>query len=1123
MGKQCNNKNKLINLSQSEDYFNIEDKACYDVKISNSIFNGFDSIASIYYGNVTFENDIFTNANLSKELETTALKMDESLILTSYKPINNIYVNNCIFTQLYTYSFPLFTIYSSKLNIKNTKFNSCVSSTNYLINISKNENYEPLEINDSFFQSNSVVIGGTKNNINLNNTIIQKPKITNTPSVIFDTTDSHYTISNSKFRFLNLTKTSKLMFNSLNDFSILNTQFLNLTSDYDYMIKCLYHDLAMIDVVISYALNQSSSPKSSIIFYDSGDEKRKLIINNVIFAYCIVSDSIMKITGNDTKIYLNSLKLYENTIGGALIKFEPQYSEISITNIEVKNCKNNRDNHGIFSFANNVNITISNSHFLYNKSDYGGTLYFKDIKNLNLNIVNTFFIENNSKYGGAIYLSMNDYEDIDYRSISLHNVTFQNNVATYFGGAIYFKNSLNYLKSMTGSVFKNNTADIAGGAIFTTNESINTLIFSNLDAFVNNTSKAYGKNYASFPSLALPINKTGNFKISSGNSVSISYIVKDIYGQQIRDTPKLHSNFQLVAELFEISKYDIGDTNGYIKPFYILENHIKTFNNGECIFNDLKIYANPKDYIIHFSMENDPYNITFAINDIPITIKDCENTEIKNNKTYNNYNITYCEKPKCKNGCVNGICMPPIDNHTNNYCKCYAGFDGITCNNVSYESLSNMLTRTRTMQYTIVGLETSIFIFSIYLKNNKVIAEIGYYKLLLLHIALICITVSVVFDGHNDNFMNFLNSISRHTGLFILISVFHCIINISRKLGIPNKDYEIKMLEIRTVDLTKHSKISFSFGSKKSKRSKIRFLNHKGNERKKIAKTSYIPRYNNKSCEFYTNYDNDRENSFTLNKNGSISNDFLVYENLFKRIKEIYENNFKIMFLCVFCITVLIILGINSVIEYNKDIYKNSSIFNNEAYFRKTHVISTNKKWMCINPLSRLNTAFHFAEYLYLIYFITKSSFIWKYEGIFKINIKIYYSVILLLTIGIPPNIISDLVLTNNPNRIPFLLIISNICYSMIYIMVIFDFLYVAFKKNVKISDYFICPKMNFCFFHRSYICGCLKDESEKDEIENLKKFLFLYKYFSVMFEIQNKKIKLVNTNQRIAYIQTLY
>jgi len=288
-------------------------------------------------------------------------------------------------------------------------------------------------------------------------------------------------------------------------------------------------------------------------------------------------------------------------------------------------------------------------------------------------------------------------ENIDDRSIYLNNVVFLNNKATSFGGAIYFNNSISYLKSIKNTTFQKNIAEVAGGAIFTTRESVNPLITNN-ELYKNNTSKAYGPNYAGFPAIAELQTKTKDknskknesYNISSGNPISFHFIIKDIFQQMIVDSPKLHSNFPIIAELIEGDDTPYSDsmnnTKIDFKYTFILKNNMNDISDGECKINDLTIYSNPTNYKLRFSTTDKDYNITFTENDIPITITNCDINELKKTiNTHSNYNITYCEKPKCKYDCNKGICLPKNEEHDDNYCLCEDGFIGFNCNTIEIE------------------------------------------------------------------------------------------------------------------------------------------------------------------------------------------------------------------------------------------------------------------------------------------------------------------------------------------------------------------------------------------------------------------------------------------------------
>lgn len=79
---------------------------------------------------------------------------------------------------------------------------------------------------------------------------------------------------------------------------------------------------------------------------------------------------------------------------------------------------------------NNVNITVIDSYFAYNKNNYNGGAIYIDTNNSIINIINTTFIQNKALNGGAIYSNtLNSY-------LTIAACSFIGNTANQKGGAV---------------------------------------------------------------------------------------------------------------------------------------------------------------------------------------------------------------------------------------------------------------------------------------------------------------------------------------------------------------------------------------------------------------------------------------------------------------------------------------------------------------------------------------------------------------------------------------------------------------------------------------------------------------------------------------------------------------
>ncbi|OUM65970.1 hypothetical protein PIROE2DRAFT_59688 [Piromyces sp. E2] len=206
------------------------------------------------------------------------------------------------------------------------------------------------------------------------------------------------------------------------------------------------------------------------------------------------------------------------------------------------------------------------------------------------------------------------------------NTTFKNNIADYFGGAIYSDYEGLYLTNITNVNFFSNRA-YSGGAIYTSNDGDLTLfdVYNKNINYTNYYSESHGNNYATKPYMIYLVSEyTGNITVKSGK-----------------------------CELNEIS-----------------------------IFS--KLINNPSDIDLKFSVENNEHGIKFNIDKLKVLVKECEKEQII---MYGKFGY-YCEDPICTSICPVGetaICEKSKDNIENinnpnmNYCKCVEGYIGDLC------------------------------------------------------------------------------------------------------------------------------------------------------------------------------------------------------------------------------------------------------------------------------------------------------------------------------------------------------------------------------------------------------------------------------------------------------------
>ncbi|OUM65972.1 hypothetical protein PIROE2DRAFT_6962 [Piromyces sp. E2] len=241
------------------------------------------------------------------------------------------------------------------------------------------------------------------------------------------------------------------------------------------------------------------------------------------------------------------------------------------------------------------------------------------------------------------------------------NTTFKNNIADYFGGAIYSDYEGLYLTNITNVNFFSNRA-YSGGAIYTSNDGDLTLFDVNNKNinYTDNYSESHGNNYATKPYMIYLVSEyTGNITVKSGKTFRLEFILTDQFNQYVNDISKYYNNIGINA-------------------------NTENMNNSE---SDYDIF---RKFVIF--LKNNEHDIKFNIDKLKVFVKGCEKEQI----VMHDKRGYYCEDPKCISTCPVGetaICEKSKDNIENinnpnmNKCKCIEGYIGNFCETKDYVDL----------------------------------------------------------------------------------------------------------------------------------------------------------------------------------------------------------------------------------------------------------------------------------------------------------------------------------------------------------------------------------------------------------------------------------------------------
>jgi len=201
----------------------------------------------------------------------------------------------------------------------------------------------------------------------------------------------------------------------------------------------------------------------------------------------------------------------------------------------------------------------------------------RNFNNMNINITNSNFINNTADNGGSIYINENSKEEQSLILLSkieknlnflLNKTNFESNTAKEYGGAIYVDYKKMYLNKMIDCNFKNNTANIGGAVYIPSNK--NFKILNNIDCeFNDNVGKSHGNEYGSEPSY-LKINDTlkkDNYTIFSGDLIiSLDLYLFDEFDNLVNDPFFVYTD--LVIDTILYKRDNMNSSGDMVSNYY---------------------------------------------------------------------------------------------------------------------------------------------------------------------------------------------------------------------------------------------------------------------------------------------------------------------------------------------------------------------------------------------------------------------------------------------------------------------------------------------------------------------------------------------------------------------------
>ncbi|ORX57898.1 hypothetical protein BCR36DRAFT_402256 [Piromyces finnis] len=1174
----------------------------FTVKLENIIFENFSTNFIEYTGVQTFfiksyiydfqmiyHNCVFRNNKYS------LFHFDIFYENKGDKNVSQVSIEDCDF---YNNSYKMFSITHNSsqyrlitdnyldfiINFYNCKFiNSYFSGivvnefSNDVIFYKTNYNPSELYITDSIFENIHIknnlpmiknftsLFKGEFINYNIINSIFQNTIFTNSIPAIIDSKNAIIYISDSKFKDLSL---SMGLFGEEGHYSFNNIELSNIKTNSKALLHFIYSDITIHTMKVENIVCVGDRSDTSFILLDSGENNMKISMKDIKIKNSSSNGPFIKIKGNSSKIHFENFNLVNVTSYGSVIDIISKKSEITMSKINLDhNINNDKLNCGIIHFCNAIDISISNSAFNNNRSkSNGGAMCFNDLSSMNMNLTSNLFENNEGINGGALYFinhkneRFSDYNDADLWKINIENNTFIGNNAENFGGALYSEFNKLYLATTKNNNIINNSAGIMGGGLYSPN-----LIQKNLFGLENNYIRdnlvnLHPNDYSSKPSyITLNTTLEKDIEIASGGHLSLLFTLFDEFDNIVYDISNYYQSISIKIKLIENTLPSMGkmmEKGIKIDKYshhYLLSN-ICSFNNGQCILNNMRIYSNPKNYIMQFTVDNYYDNIQFKRNDIPLRITGCNDNQIQ---MYDRNNILHCIDPLCDDSCpvsTTAICVPSIDNKYNysylNHCQCLLGYEGPHCENKKFIDFNNLNNKIATINLAELMIVILSMVYIIYNKDKRVIKDLGVLKILIFHVGMIMIFISNFFS----TYMNFtgcsFHFLFKFLGIGLVVITYYSFIFLAIGLGVLShndekfkaimneflslnnsygtggryqsidslknstvdlRDFDLKLnQEVHLVNPIKECK-SIEEINKDIELKLMKFSSSTTLEKIKPAKNSTLTRngvLTSKLKQCYRKmaseesiFFRDTHEKFNLNNSSVLE---LIIKSTHSFIKELFIFNIIYTVILVFLII------------FQK--------VNNTDKGSKRFVQNLNGDWIYRCSLDHPNLVLNFIYFTLMVILLIQGRKLYKYECIFKPVLYLSIASYIMIFCPLLSNFSYFFV---KQSKVVVDSIINSICYFICFIIFIHKIVYyILINDENNAKKYFVYDKKER---RNSSSSVMLLYESREDNRQSdliIQNYIELYRCCSKIFEFNQGKIRYIGSTSSLnissEYLRTI-